>query len=90
MFVFSGLSFLQTLLESAWTSKDPLDDNTEQIGKLVKHYTVKFRYKDHSKLRPPWLLRPLMFQYQISFLNVNMFHLWRPVHYKDHFQMYHC
>ncbi|XP_053381120.1 prostaglandin G/H synthase 2-like isoform X1 [Mercenaria mercenaria] len=26
-----GLSFLQTLLESAWTSSDPLDDNTEQI-----------------------------------------------------------
>ena len=51
--------------------------------------TVKFCYKDHLKLRPPSLLRPLVSVTECSF-KCKWVSLMRPVHYyKTTFYMYH-
>ena len=34
---------------------------------MVSYITVKFHYKDHSKLRPPSLLRPLVYARKCNF-----------------------
>ena len=46
--------------------------------------TVKFHQKDHTKLRPPLLLRPLDLIPKCSF-QYNCVSVMRPVHYEDHF-----
>ena len=40
------------------------------LGSNLFGYTVNVRYKEHSKIRPLLLLRPL-FQYQNAIFNVN-------------------
>ena len=47
--------------------------------------TVKSRYKDHSKLGPPSLLRPLVSAPKYIF-QYNWVSIIRPIHYYDHFR----
>ena len=60
-----------------WNLRKSHGGEFEVIGHLKQVYvTVKFCYKDHSKLWPPWLLRPLVLipKYNLQIYNVNGSH----------------
>ena len=47
----------------------------------IETYTVKFSYKDHPKLGPPFLLRPLVSEPKHNF-QCKLISLMRSVHYR--------